>query len=254
MFDRLSGESHHVLEEARAEAGRLGHDFVGTEHLLLGLLDVGDPVAGALLKKSGVAAEKVRASVARAGALQQLQSDLPPLSLTARAKQVLAMAGKEADDLASRSVLPAHLLLGIIRQGTGVAALVLKDLGIDLVVLRQDLVAAVAALAAGGGDGGPGRPAGGVGLPGREGTALTEEHDDGQRDPLLVETQMAPPACPRCERLLPDHLVVTEISPHDPQPSQPPSSRLPRRGARSEGPVVVVVSCGACGYPLSVSR
>ena len=254
MFDRLSGESHHVLEAARAEAGQLGHDFVGTEHLLLGVLDVGDPIAGALLTRSGVAAEKVRASVARAGALQQPQSDLLPLSLTARAKQVLALAGKEADDLASRSVLPAHLLLGIIRQGTGVAALVLKDVGIDLVVLREDLLAAMAAHADAGDDGGHERPDRGVELVSRDDAAGTEERDDDHGDRLMVQPQLARPACPRCERLLTEHLVVTEISPHDPQPSAPPSSRLPRRGARSESTVVVVVSCGACGYPLSVSR
>lgn len=250
MFERLNGESHRALEEARAEAGRLGHDFVGTEHLLLGVLDLGEETASALLASKGVLSERVRAQVARAGALQQPPSGLPPLSLTARAKQVMALAGREADDLGSTNVAPAHLLLGIIRQGTGVAALVLQDLGVDLVALRDDLLAAITGGPEGAGEADRGHDRGdqSVGVD----TAF-DAGGEGDRDSGTARRFTAP-ACPRCERPLAEHLVVSEMSSQKPSPAEPSTPRLPRRGGRSTGAAVVVVSCGACGYPLSVSR
>jgi ATP-dependent Clp protease ATP-binding subunit ClpA len=252
MFDRLSGDSHHALEEARAEAGRLGHDFVGTEHLLLGVLDVGDPAAGALLTRNGVVAEMVRAHVARAGAFQQPPSDLPPLSLTARAKQVMALAGKEADDLGNSSVAPAHLLLGIIRQGTGVAALVLKDFGVDLVKLRDDLLAAMTVRREGADDG---AQSDGRDAQSAERVPVERDGDDDETkglDSPQGRAGLVVPACPRCERPLSEHLVVSEIAPQDSSTVQAGSSRLPKRSGRAGS--VVVVSCGACGYPLSLAR
>ncbi len=117
----------------------------------------------------------------------------------------MALAGKEADDLGSSSVTPPHLLLGIIRQGTGVAALVLRDLGVDLVMLRDDLLAAVT------GDSN-GDEVGRLRLE-RDEAPLAGWHRGRRcrRRPWPARTMpvwppLAGPACPRCERPLADHL------------------------------------------------
>ena len=141
MFDSLSDESERVLAVAADEAVVLGQDFTGTEHILLGLLACDDAIVAPLFAKHGIVANEIRAQVAGAGGVAGGDSN-GAQSLTARAKQVLTLAARESEALGDDAVRPEHLLLGIIRQATGVAALVLRDMGADLAELREEVLEA----------------------------------------------------------------------------------------------------------------
>jgi ATP-dependent Clp protease ATP-binding subunit ClpA len=232
VFDDLNAAAQRVLEIASEEAARLSHDFTGTEHILLGLVLCEDDVASALLAKHGIVAEEVRARVARAGGFR---SEASPhvSSLTARAKQVLSLAGREADMLGDDDVRPEHLLLGIIRQETGVAALVLQDKGVDLAEMRGEILEMRELLdvAASGGDSAPRRP------------TLFDGESDVAAEADETEVQLANPCCPNCGKRLSDVLAVTNIVPVG-----------AASGRRRSGGNVSVIFCGSCGHTMSASR
>jgi ATP-dependent Clp protease ATP-binding subunit ClpC len=122
-----------ALAKARDEAARLHHDYVGTEHILLGLVREGGGVAGQVLEDAKVdaraLARRVEDIVVPGPATAQPRSDLP---YTARAKHVLELAMNEARDLDHGYVGTEHVLLGLIREGKGIAAQILRDVGVDL--------------------------------------------------------------------------------------------------------------------------
>lgn len=116
----------------------LDHNYIGTEHLLLGLINEGDGVAAKALESSGVTLESVRPQVEEiiGQGQQSPSSDIP---LTPRANKVLEFSLREARMLGHNYIGPQHILLGLIREGEGVGAQVLAKLGLDLDRVRQDV-------------------------------------------------------------------------------------------------------------------
>jgi ATP-dependent Clp protease ATP-binding subunit ClpC len=126
-----------VLALAREEAKRFNHNFVGTEHLLLGLIKLGQGVAVYVLQKMGLDLDTVRMEVEKqvgTGPDQKVMGNIP---YTPRVKKVLALASKEAEALSHTYVGTEHILLGLLREGDGVAARVLKNLDVDIERTRQ---------------------------------------------------------------------------------------------------------------------
>jgi len=121
---------------AQEEARLLNHNFIGTEHLLLGLLDEGEGVAATALEGLGISADAVRAKVEETmGAPSTAAGGSPPF--TPRAKKVLELGLREALQLGHNYIGTEHILLGLLREGEGVGACVLVDLGADLLTVRR---------------------------------------------------------------------------------------------------------------------
>ncbi len=132
--------AQQVLALARKEADRFNHNFVGTEHLLLGLIKLGQGVAVNVLQKMGLDLETVRLEVEKqvgTGPDQKMVGNIP---YTPRVKKVLALAAKEAKALNHTYVGTEHILLGLLREGDGVAARVLKNLDVDIELTRQEIL------------------------------------------------------------------------------------------------------------------
>jgi hypothetical protein len=138
-FDRFTERARKVLTFAQNEAQRFNHNYIGTEHLLLGLLRVGEGVAARALENLGVDLEKVRMAVefiiGRGGA--PVLGEVEP---TPRAKRVLELAVDEARRLEHNYVGTEHLLLGLVREGEGIAAGVLASLGVHLEKVRAEVI------------------------------------------------------------------------------------------------------------------
>ena len=139
MFERFTDRARRVVVLAQEEARMLNHNYIGTEHLLLGLVHEGEGVAARALESLGVSLEAVRQQVEEIiGQGQQAASAHIPF--TPRAKKVVELAGREASDLGHNYIGTEHLLLGLIREGEGVAAQVLVRLGADLAGVREQVV------------------------------------------------------------------------------------------------------------------
>ena len=132
--------AQQVLALARKEADRFHHNFVGTEHLLLGLIKLGQRVAVNVLQKLGLDLETVRHEVEKQVGTGPNQKMLGNIPYTPRVKKVLALAAKEATALNHTYVGTEHILLGLLRDGDGVAGVVLKDLGVDTERTRQEIL------------------------------------------------------------------------------------------------------------------
>jgi formylglycine-generating enzyme required for sulfatase activity len=143
VYKGIEGFSPHaqqVLALARKEADRFSHNFVGTEHLLLGLIKLGQGVAVNVLQRMGLDLEMVRQEVekeVRGGAEGKVSGNIP---YTPRVKKVLSLAAKEAKVLNRTYVGTEHILLGVLREGDGVAAKVLKNLDVDIEQCRQEIL------------------------------------------------------------------------------------------------------------------
>ncbi|WP_027718378.1 ATP-dependent Clp protease ATP-binding subunit [Desulfovirgula thermocuniculi] len=136
MFGRFTQRAQKVLFLAQEEARRLNYPYVGTEHLLLGLIREGEGVAAKALASLGIDAEKVRAAVEQM--VEKVSGPAPQeVTLTPRAKRVLELALDEARRMGHNYVGTEHLLLGLIREGEGVAARALVSLGADLARVRS---------------------------------------------------------------------------------------------------------------------
>ncbi len=139
MFERYTDRARRVLVLAQEEARMLNHNYIGTEHLLLGLIHEGEGVAAKALESLGISLAAVRQQVeAIIGQGQQAPSGHIPF--TPRAKKVLELAPREARALGHDYVGTEHILLGLIREGDGVAAQVLVKLGADLNRVRQQVI------------------------------------------------------------------------------------------------------------------
>ncbi|HEY7350664.1 MAG TPA: Clp protease N-terminal domain-containing protein [Ktedonobacterales bacterium] len=137
LFDRLTPEARKALAFAREEAQRFNHNFIGTEHLLLGLVRLEASVATTALANLGVELEKVRSAVEFIiGRGDRIV--LGEIGLTPRGKKVLELALDEARLMQQEHVAPEHLLLGLVREGEGIAAGVLESLGVNLWKVRQE--------------------------------------------------------------------------------------------------------------------
>ena len=139
-MNNFTPRAQQVLAFARKEADRFNHSFVGTEHLLLGLINLGQGVAVNVLQKMGLDLETVRLEVEKqvgTGPDQKLAGNIP---YTPRVKKVLELSKKEAKVLHHTYVGTEHILLGLLREGEGVAARVLRNLDIDIDQCRQEIL------------------------------------------------------------------------------------------------------------------
>src|ERR1700679_1189924 len=139
-MNNFTPRAQQVLALARKEADRFHHNYVGTEHLLLGLIKLGQGVAVSVLVKMGLDLDTVRGAVEKqvgTGAEGKTQSNIP---YAPRVKKVLALAGKEAKALGHSYVGTEHILLGLLREGEGVAARVLKSLDVDIERARNEIL------------------------------------------------------------------------------------------------------------------
>ncbi len=139
-MNNFTPRAQQVLALARKEADRFNHNYVGTEHILLGLIKLGQGVAVSVLQKMGLDLETVRGAVEKqvgTGTESKTQGSIP---YTPRVKKVLALAGKEAKALNHSYVGTEHILLGLLREGEGVAARVLKSLDIDIERTRNEIL------------------------------------------------------------------------------------------------------------------
>ncbi|ACD82301.1 ATP-dependent Clp protease ATP-binding subunit [Candidatus Methylacidiphilum infernorum] len=133
--------AQQVLALARQEAERFGHNHVGTEHLLLGLIKLAQGVAINVLQKLGVDLEIIRVEIEKKiASVPSEGKPTAPIPYTPRVKKVLALAGKEAKALNHSYVGTEHILLGLLREGEGVAATILKNLDIDLERVRNEIL------------------------------------------------------------------------------------------------------------------
>ena len=139
MFERFTDRARRVVVLAQEEARMLNHNYIGTEHILLGLIHEGEGVAAKAMESLGISLEAVRAQVEEIiGQGQQAPSGHIPF--TPRAKKVLELSLREALQLGHNYIGTEHILLGLIREGEGVAAQVLVKLGADLNRVRQQVI------------------------------------------------------------------------------------------------------------------
>ncbi|MBL4575679.1 MAG: ATP-dependent Clp protease ATP-binding subunit [Opitutaceae bacterium] len=139
-MNNFTPRAQQVLALARKEADRFSHNYVGTEHLLLGLIKLGQGVAVSVLQKLGLDLETVRNAVEQQVGVGPEGKTVGSIPYTPRVKKVLALAGKEAKALNHSYVGTEHLLLGLLREGEGVAARVLKSLDIDIESSRNEIL------------------------------------------------------------------------------------------------------------------
>jgi ATP-dependent Clp protease ATP-binding subunit ClpC len=139
MFERFTDRARRVVVLAQEEARTLNHSYIGTEHILLGLTREGEGVAVKALESLGISLEAVRQQVEEIiGQGQQAPSGHIPF--TPRAKKVLGLSLRESVQLDHNYIGTEHILLGLIREGEGVAAQVLVKLGADLSRVRQHVI------------------------------------------------------------------------------------------------------------------
>jgi ATP-dependent Clp protease ATP-binding subunit ClpC len=179
MFERFTAQARRVLVLAQEEARLLNHSFIGTEHLLLGLLHEGEGLGAKALESLGITLEAVRVQVEERIGPAGSATGSPPF--TPRAKKALELALREALQLGHNYIGTEHLLLGIVREGQGDAAKVLESLGAELPRVRETVLGLMA-----GGDPGP--------------------------TGAIPERPGNPPRCPRCGDALEKTLRAREIS------------------------------------------
>src|SRR5690554_6865551 len=192
MFERFTDRARRVVVLAQEEARMLNHNYIGTEHILLGLIHEGEGVAAKALESLGISLEAVRDQVQEIiGQGQQAPSGHIPF--TPRAKKVLELSLREALQLGHNYIGTEHILLGLIREGEGVAAQVLGKLGADLGGVRQQVIQLLSgyegkepATA-----GGPqeGTPSGSTVLD-QFGRNLTQAAREGKLDPVIGREQI----------------------------------------------------------------
>jgi len=139
-MSNFTPRAQQVLALARKEADRFNHNVIGTEHLLLGLIKLGQGVAVNVLQKMGLDLETVRMAVEKKTGTGPDQKVIGNIPYTPRVKKVLALASKEAKALNHTYVGTEHILLGLLREGDGIAAQVLKDLDVDIEQTRQEIL------------------------------------------------------------------------------------------------------------------
>ena len=140
MFNRFTERARKVIILAKEEAKRFNHDYIGTEHILLGLIREGEGVASAVLQNMGLGLDKIRLEIEKLvqpGPATVISGDIP---FTPRAKRVIELSMEEARSLGHNYIGTEHLLLGLLREGEGVAAQVLTGLGLDLNKLRGEIM------------------------------------------------------------------------------------------------------------------
>ena len=189
MFERFTDRARRVVVLAQEEARLLNHSYIGTEHILLGLIHEGEGVAAKALESLGISLEAVRSQVEEMIG-QGGTSPSGHIPFTPRAKKVLELSLREALQLGHNYIGTEHILLGLIREGEGVAAQVLIKLGADLSRVRQQVIQLLS-----GYQGSGGRPEGSAETAAAVGGSSKEEaRREGQQqpDPRPVRPQLHP--------------------------------------------------------------
>ncbi|WP_025781797.1 ATP-dependent Clp protease ATP-binding subunit [Candidatus Synechococcus spongiarum] len=186
MFERFTEKAIKVIMVAQEEARRLGHNFVGTEQILLGLIGEATGVAAKVLKSMGVTLKDARVEVEKVIGRGSgfVAVEIP---FTPRAKRVLELSLEEARQLGHNYIGTEHLLLGLIREGEGVAARVLENLGVDLAKVRTQVIRMLgetAEVTSGGGKGGNKTP-----TLDEFGSNLTQLASNSKLDPVVGRQQ-----------------------------------------------------------------
>ena len=198
MFERFTDRARRVVVLAQEEARLLNHNYIGTEHILLGLIHEGEGVAAKALESLGISLEAVRSQVEEIIG-QGGSSPSGHIPFTPRAKKVLELSLREALQLGHNYIGTEHILLGLIREGEGVAAQVLVKLGADLSRVRQQVIQLLSGYSGSGagesapGGGKPGASAGAQGEGGQSGSLvldqfgrnLTQQAREKKLDPVI---------------------------------------------------------------------
>ncbi len=181
MFDRFTERARKVIILAKEEAKRFNHDYIGTEHILLGLIKEGESVAAAVLQNLGLSLDSIRLEVEKTvqfGPSTVVSGDIP---FTPKAKKVIELAMDEARRLGHNYIGTEHLLLGLIKEGEGVASHVLINVGLDLNKVRTEVIKLLGS-AAPGSSGPMGQQPGAVGAGAKGARSKTPALDSFGRD------------------------------------------------------------------------
>src|SRR6266516_4630219 len=170
MFERFTDRARRVVVLAQEEARMLNHNYIGTEHILLGLIHEGEGVAAKALESLSISLEAVRQQVEEIIGQGQA-APTGHIPFTPRAKKVLELSLREALQLGPNYIGTEHILLGLIREGEGVAAQVLQKLGADLNRVRQTVIQLLSGYTGGKGEQTPG----GSGEPGQQGSMVLDQ-------------------------------------------------------------------------------
>ncbi|UOQ49481.1 ATP-dependent protease ATP-binding subunit ClpC [Gracilibacillus caseinilyticus] len=185
MFGRFTERAQKVLALSQEEAVRLGHNNIGTEHILLGLVSEGEGIAAKALQAIGLGADKIRDEVeSLIGKGNQVSQTI---HYTPRAKKVIELSMDEARKLGHSYVGTEHILLGLIREGEGVAARVLNNLGVSLNKARQQVLQLLGSSESGGAQNGRNNQANSANTPTLDSLArdLTAIAKEGNIDPVI---------------------------------------------------------------------
>jgi ATP-dependent Clp protease ATP-binding subunit ClpC len=198
VFERFTDRARRVVVLAQEEARMLNHDYIGTEHLLLGLIHEGDGVAYRALSQMGVSLSEVR------GAIQQMigegqRAPTGHIPFTPRAKKVLELSLREALQLGHNYIGTEHILLGLVREGEGVAAQVLEKSGATMDRVREAVIALLSGYSTG-----QAAAAGGTAEP----SALTWSDVPQADRPAPAESS---PTCPNCRSSLAETLAAKTL-------------------------------------------
>ncbi|MHC5009636.1 MAG: ATP-dependent Clp protease ATP-binding subunit [Planctomycetota bacterium] len=197
MFDRFTDRARKVMGLARQEAQRFNHDYIGTEHILLGLVQEGSGVAASVLKNLDIDLKKIRHEVEKLVNSGTTMVTMGQLPFTPRAKKVLELSLEEASNLGHTYIGTEHLLLGLIRENEGIAAQVLRNLKVKLEDVRDEVLELLGADpneadtgeegAEIGASTGSGQPSGKSKTPALDafGRDLTEYAREGKLDPVI---------------------------------------------------------------------
>ena len=215
MFERFTDRARVVLVLAQEEARLLNHGFIGTEHILLGIVSEGDGVGAQALQSLGISLQAVREKVEEAiGMAGSAPSGSPPF--TPRAKKVLELSLREALQMNHDYIGTEHLLLGLVRQGDGIAISTLRTLGADPPRVRQEVIRLIS---------GAGDPRGAV---------STQVRDLPDTAPATPPRE---PCCPRCRAPVSENARFRTIDALSDNEDEDPLS-------------VTIVYCGLCGTAL----
>ena len=140
MFDRFTDRAKKVMNFARQEAQRFNHEYLGTEHILLGLIKEGEGVAAHVLKNMGIDMTKIRMEIEKIVKTGPSMVTMGQLPFTQMAKKVLELSMEEASSLSHNYIGTEHLLLGLIKENEGIAAQVLTNLGVKLEDVREEVL------------------------------------------------------------------------------------------------------------------
>ncbi len=186
MFERFTDRARRVVVLAQEEARMLNHNYIGTEHILLGLIHEGEGVAAKALESLNISLEAVRQQVEEIIGQGQA-APTGHIPFTPRAKKVLELSLREALQLGHNYIGTEHILLGLIREGEGVAAQVLQKLGADLNRVRQTVIQLLSGYTGGKGEGAPG----GQGEGGPQGSMVLDQFGRNLTQ-LARETKLDP--------------------------------------------------------------